>query len=134
MTNQQLRKAVDKEIKSVIVPRLRREKFTGSYPHFRRIYPDGRVDYLSFQFNRYGGSFVAEIATAYPYKGKEGNFYYWKEVTEEFLKKSTYGYTKKRLRISPRPGEWFEFTRENYRDTVQKALEKIIENLSYFDI
>ena len=129
----ELRKEVNSQIKKTIVPKLREHGFTGSFPHFRRIYEDGRVDYLSFQFNKWGGSFIAEMAVAYPYKGKEGNFYYWNEVTVDFVKKSNYSYTNKRLRISPMNGEWFEYTKENYVKTVEEAEKLILENLSYFE-
>lgn len=129
----ELKKAVVQEIKAIIVPELRRLGFKGSFPHFRRIYDDGRVDYLSYQFNKYGGSFIVEIAVAYPYKGKNGNFYYWDEVTPEFVKKSDYGYTKERLRIEPRKGKWFEFDEHNYPQTVELALRMIIKNMDYFD-
>lgn len=129
----ELKKAVVQEIKAIIVPELRRLGFKGSFPHFRRIYDDGRVDYLSYQFNKYGGSFIVEIAVAYPYKGKNGNFYYWDEVTPEFVKKSDYSYTKERLRIEPSKGKWFEFDEHNYPQTVELALRMIIKNMDYFD-
>lgn len=70
-----LREAMIQEIKSLIIPELRILGFKGSYPHYRRIYTTGKVDYLSFQFNKYGGSFIVELAVAYPYMGKEGNFF-----------------------------------------------------------
>lgn len=54
----ELREKVNREIKTVIIPELRNLNFKGSFPHFRRIFDNGKVDYLSFQFNRYGGSFV----------------------------------------------------------------------------
>lgn len=129
-----LRENVNKEIKSKIVPELRKLGFKGSFPHFKRIFETGKVDYLSFQFNRYGGSFIIELAVAYPYKGKEGNFYYWDEVTPEVIKKSNYGDTRDRLRIEPRSGKWFEFDELNYRNTVKHALSMIMENINYFDV
>jgi len=54
-------------LNEVVVPVLRSKGFSGSFPHFRRILND-RVDLLMFQFNRYGGSFVVEVARA-PVKG-----------------------------------------------------------------
>jgi hypothetical protein len=129
----ELKKAVVQDIKTVIVPELRRRDFKGSFPHFRRIYDDGKVDYLSFQFNKYCGSFIVEIAVAYPYLGKSGNFYYWDKITPEFIKKSDYGYTNERLRIEPGNGEWFEFNEYNYHQTVELVLQMIINNMDYFD-
>lgn len=130
---EELRKLVNEEIKKVIIPELRKYNFKGSFPHFRRIYDNGKVDYLSFQFNKYGGSFVVEIAVAYPYKGKDGNFSYWNEVTPEFIKKSNYAYTKERLRLTPADNEWFKYDENNYKETVNSALKKIVSNLGYFD-
>jgi hypothetical protein len=48
-------------LKEIAVPYLREIGFKGSFPHFRRILSD-RVDMLTFQFNKYGGSFVVEVA------------------------------------------------------------------------
>lgn len=129
----ELREKVTGEIKSVIVPELRKLNFKGSFPHFKRIFDDGKVDYLSFQFNKYGGSFIIELAVAYPYEGKKGNFYYWDEVTPEVVKKSNYGYTKERLRIEPPKGEWFEFDENNYRQIVGLALRMVMKHIKYFD-
>ena len=129
----ELRKILNEEIKTIIVPELRKYNFKGSFPHFRRIYENGKVDYLSFQFNKYGGSFIIEIAVAYPYKGKEGNFYYWKEVTSEFLQKSDYGYTRERFRIKPDNDDWFKYDESNYKEIVKTALQKVICNMKYFD-
>ena len=133
MKSMELRELVNREIKATIVPELRKYNFKESFPHFRRTHKDGKFDYLSFQFNKYGGSFIVELASAYPYKGWEGNFYYWKEITPEFLKKSHYGYTKERLRLKPDGEDWFQFDEQNYKKTVESALEKILVNLNYFD-
>ena len=52
--NHELRAKVNEQIKTMIVPELRKKGFKGSFPHFRRIYENGRVDFLSFQFNKWG--------------------------------------------------------------------------------
>jgi Domain of unknown function (DUF4304) len=52
-------------LREVVVPVLRDMGFRGSFPHFRRI-RDTQVDLLTFQFNRYGGSFVVELAYCSP--------------------------------------------------------------------
>lgn len=52
-------------LKETVVPRLRSRGFKGTFPHFRR----GRleqVDLLSFQFDKWGGGFVIEIARCAP--------------------------------------------------------------------
>lgn len=50
-------------LKQTVVPHLRERGFKGSFPHFRKI-KDHTIDLITFQFNRYGGSFVVELACA----------------------------------------------------------------------
>src|SRR5215471_550489 len=52
-------------LREIVVPVLREMGFSGSFPHFRR-FRDTRIDLLTFQFNRYGGSFVVEVAFCLP--------------------------------------------------------------------
>jgi hypothetical protein len=59
----ELRTQMDAALKADVIPKLRAAGFRGSYPHFRRIRPDG-TDLLTFQFRREGGAFVIEIARA----------------------------------------------------------------------
>lgn len=48
-------------LQRIVVPSLRADGFTGTFPHFRKMtgYP---IDSFSFQFDRYGGGFVVEGA------------------------------------------------------------------------
>jgi len=48
-------------LKEIVLPTLRNMGFRGSFPHFRRE-RDEQLDLLTFQFSRWGGSFVVEIA------------------------------------------------------------------------
>jgi hypothetical protein len=48
-------------LRETVVPVLRELRFPGSFPHFRCIC-ETKIDLLTFQFNRHGGSFVVEIA------------------------------------------------------------------------
>jgi hypothetical protein len=63
-------------LKKVFVPALRERGFDGSFPHFRRIGAQ-RVDLLTVQFNKWGGSFVIEIASC----GVDGVTKPWGEHT-----------------------------------------------------
>ena len=65
MTGKELRFLMDKAIKEIAVPFFKSKGFTGSYPHFRRI-KDDRVNLITYQFNKYGGSFVVEISNCSP--------------------------------------------------------------------
>lgn len=55
------RAQMDAALKEHVVPRLRAMGFKGSLPHFYRERA-GAIDVLTFQFNRYGGKFVVEMA------------------------------------------------------------------------
>ena len=56
------RLAMNTALKNVVVPHLREHGFKGSLPHFRRK-QQTHIDLITFQFNRYGGSFVVELTT-----------------------------------------------------------------------
>jgi hypothetical protein len=47
-------------LKAEVVPQLRKNGFSGSFPHFRRIGPT-KTDCVTFQFDKWGGGFVVEI-------------------------------------------------------------------------
>ena len=103
------RKNVIKEIQTSIVPKLRELGFTGSYPHFRRKNTEG-YDLLSFQFNRYGGSFLIEMSVAYPERMEYKNCYLLgiKPYDEE-IKTLNVGNTYSRFRVPNAQDEWFSF-------------------------
>jgi len=61
-------------LRNSVVFVLRELKFSGSFPHFRRI-QEKQIDLLTFQFNRHGGSFVVEISSC----GVEGFTTAWGE-------------------------------------------------------
>jgi len=52
-------------LKRIVVPELRRRGFAGSFPHFRRIGAT-QIDLLTFQFDKWGGGFVAELSKCGP--------------------------------------------------------------------
>lgn len=71
-----------KTLKEHVVPFLRKSGFTGTFPHFRRTQND-LTDLLAFQFDKYGGGFVMEIA------GHQGNVFttdWGTEIAVEELK------------------------------------------------
>lgn len=59
-------------LKTIVVPELRRRGFVGSFPHFRRA-ADVAIHLLTFQFDKWGGGFVAEIAVCPPTGAFLGN-------------------------------------------------------------
>ena len=63
-----------KALNQTVIPALRRDGFTGRYPHFRRRL-DNRIELLTFQTDKWGGSFRVEASAVYPdAEGKQSNF------------------------------------------------------------
>lgn len=52
-------------LKEYVVPVLRQRGFAGSFPHFRRL-TESTIHLLTFQFDKWGGGFIIEIATCPP--------------------------------------------------------------------
>jgi len=48
-------------LKKSVVPKLKEMGFKGSFPHFRRA-NETAIHLLTFQFDKWGGGFVIEIA------------------------------------------------------------------------
>lgn len=107
---------MERALREVLVPDLRRRGFTGSFPHFRRVTAH-RVDYLSVQFNSAGGSLVVEIAAAGPDGKPTGHGEHLP------IEKLNVTYFAKRLRLGSDPGNgvvdhWFEFGPKSYEPSV----------------
>lgn len=104
-------------LKSHVVPILRERGFRGTLPHFRRLKED-RTELLTFQFNRYGGQFVVEVAV-----GPAERFvtYWGKEITP---KKLTAHDLNDRLRLGPKMEG-----KEDYWFIFEGAGEKSMEEL-----
>ena len=101
-----------KALEENVISSLRKSGFTGSFPHFRRI-QDQKTDLITFQFDKYSGGFVIEVAQ---HKGTEYKTY-WGKIIE--LKKLTAWDLNERRRIQADDGSggaenWFRY------DTSQK--------------
>lgn len=104
-----------------IVPALRARGFTGSLPHFRRFAP-ARTDLLTFQFDRYGGGFVIEMAEAPP-----GDFVTkWGKVIPARRLTALNINPPARKRLRPGSGgstdHWFRYDREASCEVVAQSL------------
>ena len=88
------RKIMLSALKEHVFPKLKEAGFTGKYPHFRRKRED-RVDLISFQSNKYGGSFTVEISTAF-LNGEDKNYTLYGDMTEDTLNVSA---TNERYRL-----------------------------------
>jgi hypothetical protein len=111
-------------LRRVVVPTLRDMRFIGSFPHFRRI-RDTQIDLLSFQFNRWGGSFVVEVAFCEPagWTHRLGRHVSPQQVRVHDVT------PKQRLRLGSHPPKqadyWFHFEPKSdsvYTDTALEAL------------
>ena len=111
-------------LRDVVVPVLRDMGFSGSFPHFRRI-RESQIDLLTFQFNRYGGSFVVEVAFCDP----DGfTTHYGKHISPNKLRAHDI-HPRQRLRLGSHPPEeadhWFYYEPERssvYMDTAVELL------------
>jgi len=103
-----------KSLNRIFIPELRKLKFKGSFPHFRKT-ENEITNLLTFQFDRDGGGFVIELAN---HKGKEYETY-WKEIIE--LNKLTAHDLNDRKRIYPNSeneehgkNSWFRYDKKSF--------------------
>lgn len=64
MTNIQIMK---KHLETIVLQPLYAQGFTGKYPHLRK--DNGScIELITFQTNKYGGSFTVEVSAVFPHK------------------------------------------------------------------
>jgi len=116
------RKKMDNALKNIVIPYLREQGFKGSLPHFRRM-NETNIDLVTFQFNRWGGSFVVELTTC----SLEGVTTYWGEHIPP--NKITAHDIDERYRLGAKSkdedGIWFEF--ENAKSEID--FENVASNV-----
>lgn len=116
-------------LSQIVVPELRILRFKGTFPHFRRL-SDDRLNLLSFQFNKYGGSFVIEIANCKP----EGYTTSWgKKILPNKL---TVFDLYKRERLDPQtsPDKWYHYDLISLKEVINIYESISNEVLSKLDI
>jgi len=108
------RGAIQRALKSIVVPRLRELGFRGSFPHFRRV-RGGEHQTVTFQFHKYGGSFCVEAGRI-----PESQFCVlqarWRASGKELLPDSlTSGHARirHRLHAPPHGDHWYQFGETN---------------------
>jgi hypothetical protein len=116
-------------LEKLVIPILRKNGFSGSIPHFRRIKEDS-IDLITFQTDRNGGGFVIELA-----KSKNGMFktYFGKEI---YPSKLTAHDLDKRIRIHPKgllenssTDDWFRYDGNNLDKEYDVISEKVINQI-----
>ena len=111
-------------LREIVVPVLRDMSFRGSFPHFRRL-RDTQIDLLTFQFSRWGGEFLIEVAFCQP-----GGFTTaWGKHVPAAKVSANDIHPAQRLRLgthTPEPRDcWFRFEPERagiYSDTALEVL------------
>ena len=118
---------MDKAIKEIIIPFLRKENFKGSYPHFRRE-KNGQLNLLTFQFSLYSPQFVVEISNC-PVNGMTTS--YGKELKPAQCR-SHYMNWENRLRIgSIKNGTdyWYDFDKQPILGNIfNKRAKEVLKN------
>lgn len=129
MTND--REAMDTALKEAVIPELRRRGFKGSLPHFRRQ-AHQVVELVTFQFDKWGGGFVIEIARA-----SSGGFVttWGKEIPPN--KVTTWDLPSSwRHRIKPRQGSgtdaWFRFEGGRSELAAKEVMGQLVEIEEWF--
>ena len=99
---------MEASLKRIFVPELRDRGFKGSFPHFRRPRTN-RIDLLTVQFNRWGGSFAIEVAIC----SCEGVVMHWGERITPNRVRAWDVYPPNRPRLGATntsdDGHWFKF-------------------------
>ena len=117
------RKMMDNALKKVVIPVLRKQEFKGSLPHFRRM-NENNIDLITFQFNRWSGSFTVELATS-PTKGVTMD---WGEQIPP--NKVTAHYINKRFRLGAESededGIWFDFENAKTEEDFEKVAFRVL--------
>ena|SRR5437016_4378989 len=123
---------MEKALMDRLEPELRRRRFAGSFPHFRRHTPS-KTDLLSVHFERNRGSFLVEIGEVPP-----SDFDSPIGVRVEIGKATSVdALSTDRARLAPTPASSaFRFRRSvfDWSDTrFDRAAEKVVELLPQAD-
>lgn len=107
------------KLKELVIPELKKRGFGGSFPHFRRL-KEERLDVLTFQFSKWGGSFVVEAAQC----PNVGVTLSWGEHVPPKEVKAHHIYP--RLRLGSNPPEkidhWFDFECATYGERIYQMM------------
>jgi len=116
----EMKKALAKKV----IPELRKLNFTGSFPHFRRSF-EGKLNLINFQFDKYGGGFIIEVANC----KADGYITSWGQTIKP--NKLTVYDLNKRKRIHANP-KLTDTSRDNwyrYDSTSLKELINVYESI-----
>lgn len=101
MTNIQIMK---KHLESKVIQPLCDQGFIGKYPHLKRK-AENCTELITFQTNKYGGSFTVEVSAVFPNSEKK-NYALSDSLTEDKL---TVWNTNERYRLKGMYDGWFHY-------------------------
>jgi hypothetical protein len=113
-------------LNEIVVIRLRERGFKGSFPHFRRP-GEGKIDLLTFHFDKRGGGFVIEISQC----PVDGITTHWGTRIPANKVRAWDVHPNQRFRLQPGPGNstsgWFRYdgdrpSEEVFERTAQEVL------------
>ena len=124
------REKMQRALRNRVIPILRRQGFKGSFPHFRRA-NEQNIDLLTFQFNRWGGSFVVELASCPP----EGMTMSWGEKIPP--NKVNAHHVNERYRLGANSfeaeGIWFDYETASSVEDYDEIAGKVLQHLKSSD-
>lgn len=124
------RKMMDNALTKIVTPVLRKQEFKGSFPHFRRK-NEKNIDLITVQFNRWGSSFLVELATC-PIEGVTMN---WGEKI--LPNKVTTHHLNNRFRLGAKSvdedGIWFDFENAKTEDDFEEIASSVLGLLNTSD-
>jgi hypothetical protein len=115
-------------LKEHVLPALKARGFKGSFPHFRRATATG-IHLLTFQFDKWGGGFVVEIASC----PTDGVTMHWGEQIPPA--KVTAHHVSRRLRLgasSDQSDHWFRYDKRgflSFGDPYERAAREVLRYL-----
>ncbi|MFS0636958.1 DUF4304 domain-containing protein [Mesobacillus foraminis] len=124
------RKLMDTALKEIVIPILREHGFKGSIPHFRRV-NETNIELITFQFNKWGGSFAVELAAC----PKEGTTMSWGEKIPP--NKVTAHHINERFRLGATSledeGIWFSYEKARTDEEYAAVAENVLKLLNTSD-
>lgn len=128
-----MRSKMNKALKDLVIPELRKTGFSGAFPHFRRI-KSAQIDLLTFQFDKYGGGFIIELAFA---KNESFKTHWGKEIPSNKL---TAHDLNNRVRIHPvgflensSTDDWFRYDKSKSQHIFQEISEQVLNSLNVIE-
>jgi len=109
MTNIQIMR---KHLYANVISPLLAQGFTGSFPHFRKD-NESCIELITFQTNKYGGSFTVEVSAIFPNK-EDKNFVFDEGISIDDV---NVWHTNNRYRLAGMYNGWFY-----YRDLYSKYI------------